>query len=167
MNPTVALERILDTLEIPHGAAPQVLAIRRIVSHSCRLADTYHDVLEELRELQAMQPNDRVRNLTHQVQTLTQSLANNRARSGRLERLLMSVAGNHPHSGTLWNDIFLFLGLDQDMDLKNRLLNQMITARPRNMLPPPDSPNLNQDDSVRGVYLRGHVRTGRNAPNSV
>eukprot|EP00977_Amphora_coffeiformis_P013976 scaffold3821_cov173-Amphora_coffeaeformis.AAC.15 len=55
------------------------------------------------------------------------------------------------------------LGLEEDADLKNRLLRQIIVGRPVAwVLPAPNSPDLYQDDSVRGV----HVRAGKGVPNS-
>ena len=165
--PMVAFNRIVDSFEIPEEAAPQFRALRRIVSHLETLADNYHEVAHELRELQAIQPADCVRQLSRQVETLSESLEQNRNQTSRLEGLLMSIAGKLPYSEVLLDEIFLCLNFETDKDLKNRLVRQMIEARPLNVqVPPPQSPDLNQDDSVRGVYQRGHIRTGKNVPNS-
>mmetsp|Transcript_13644 Transcript_13644/g.26085 ORF Transcript_13644/g.26085 Transcript_13644/m.26085 type:complete len:159 (+) Transcript_13644:294-770(+) len=88
-----------------------------------------------------------------------------RPKIARLETMLLSIARNHPYSESLWNHIFDYLGLtEEDMDFKDQMQRQMIEGSPATLAH--RSPDLNQDDSIRGVRQRGFVRTGHGVPNS-
>jgi hypothetical protein len=182
-EPLVAFNKIVDTLPVDQKSTPQIDALRRIVWHLDGSMENYQSIVEELHELYKLQElqesqqecygtpstEDRVRTLSQKVDTLSSLNDAKRRKIARLEDLLVSLAKNHPFSKSFMHDIFVYLSIEEDMDLKKRLTKQFITARPSNIGDfAPRSPDVtNQDDSVEGVLMRGYVRTGKGIPNSV
>lgn len=160
--PLLSFENIARNL--PAGTEAEVKRLRRIVTYMDMAVDNQKEVVEELQNLR--EEFDAHRN--HRVDLLVARNQAKDAKIRRLENLLVSITGNHPFSQSLLEDVFEHLGLQEDAELKERLLRRRMVARPQNVVDLlPASPDVgNVDDSVVGVRQRGVVRTGLGVPNS-